>query len=240
MSKIARVVQKIFGSSAGVNQIAQFGSLAASAPAFTTNPATIQALSNYLTGWYGAVIGANSPAIEDMNALCYLYAYQLSYIMQAGIPEWDTDTVYYIGSLVSDGLTGVWMSITNTNTGNPLTSTSNWRQVLDVNAGYTSLQTFTANSTTNNVTMVGTAKGKGTVFLSNATGYGSSIHFNLPAPTPGMTFTIQDIAGQPDVTTIFIARNASEKIAGVTANYQCLAPYGSWTINCDGTDWYIS
>ena len=126
MSKILRKNQKIFGSTAGLNQIAEFGSLAAGTPTFTTDPEMIQALGNYLTGWFGAVIGGNSPAIEDMNALCYLFAYQLSYVMQAGIPEYNAATPYYIGSMVTDGANGVYISNTNNNTGNALTSVANW------------------------------------------------------------------------------------------------------------------
>src|SRR5690554_546519 len=103
MAKITRKNMKVFGSLAGPNQIGKFGSLAAADPQYTTDPEAIQELGNYLTGWFGAVIGANSPAIEDLNAITYLFAYQLSYLMQAGIPEWDTNTTYYKGSVVNDG-----------------------------------------------------------------------------------------------------------------------------------------
>lgn len=127
MAKIVRKVQKIFGSTAGVNQIGQFGSLAAGSIAYTTDPATIQALSNYLTGWFGAILGSNSPAIEDMNALCYLFAYQLSYLMQEGVAEWDATTTYYIGSVVNDGNGILYVSKTNTNLNNALTLGAFWK-----------------------------------------------------------------------------------------------------------------
>lgn len=135
MAKITRANQKIFGSNAGANQIATFGSLAASSPAFTTNPETIQSLSEYLTGWFGAVIGANSPAIEDMNALCYLYSYQLAYLMQTGVAEWNDETTYYIGSLVSDGVDGIFASKTDTNLNNALPSLedTNWKKITGSN-----------------------------------------------------------------------------------------------------------
>ncbi len=128
MTKLARTTQKIFGSSAGVDQISEFGSLAAGVPAFTTSPATIQALGNYLTGWFGAVLGGNSPAIEDMNAIHFLFAYQLAYIMQSGTPEWDTATTYYKGSLASNVGGGlVYMSLTDTNVGNAQTDATKWK-----------------------------------------------------------------------------------------------------------------
>jgi hypothetical protein len=93
--KLSRVTQYIFGSSAGSDEISQFGSLAAGSPEFTTNLATIQSLSQYLEGWFAGVISGNSPAIEDMNALFYLTTTQLSYLFQEGIPEYDSNTVYY-------------------------------------------------------------------------------------------------------------------------------------------------
>ena len=125
MSKLTRFTQKIFGSSAGVNQIATFGSLAAGSPAYTTDPAIIQSLSNYLTGWFGGILGANSPAIEDMNALCFLFARQLAYLMQAGVPEYDSGTTYYIGSWVQ--VSGVcYVSLTDTNIGNAVSDVTKW------------------------------------------------------------------------------------------------------------------
>lgn len=132
MSRLSRITQKIFGSSAANNQIAQFGSLASGSPvlypAGSADPSAIQSLANYLTGWFGAVVGGNSPAIEDMNALCFLYAYQLAYLMQSGIAEWDAGTTYYQGSLVQDGTGSVYTSIVDTNLNNPLTDGTKWAQ----------------------------------------------------------------------------------------------------------------
>lgn len=118
---------KVFGASAGPNQIAKFGSLFAGAPAFTTDPSEIQSLANYLTGWFGAAIGGNSPAIEDMNALCYLFAYQLAYLMQTGTPEWDNATTYYIGSIVQDGLGNEYVSVADNNLNNAVSDATKWK-----------------------------------------------------------------------------------------------------------------
>lgn len=127
MSKLSRYTQLIFGSTAGLNKIGQFGSLAAGTPAYATTPAQVQALSNYLTGWFGAILGNNSPAIEDMNALCFLYAYQLAYLFQAGVAEWDSSTTYYIGSMVnSAGL--IYVSLTDANLNNAVTDGTKWKQ----------------------------------------------------------------------------------------------------------------
>lgn len=126
MTKLARKAQKVFAGSAGTNQIAEFGSLAASAPVFTTDPDVIQALSQFTSGWFAAVIGSNSPAIEEMNALCFLFARQLAYIFQAGVAEWDVGTIYYIGSVVNDGTGLTYVSIADNNTANALTDGTKW------------------------------------------------------------------------------------------------------------------
>lgn len=126
MSKIVRKIQKIFGSNAGFQQMVEFGSLANSAPVYTTDVAVMQSLSQYLDGWYEAVIGDNSPAIEDMNALFYIMAYQIAYLMQQGIAEWEIGTTYFVGSQVSDGLGNNYVSITDNNVGNILTDFVNW------------------------------------------------------------------------------------------------------------------
>ena len=126
MAKLTRKIAKLFGQDAGAIEIAQFGSLAASSPAYTTDPDTIQALSQWLDGWFAAVIGSNSPAIEDMNALCYVYAYQIAYFMQTGIPEYLATTTYYIGSIANDGIGKLYISRTDDNIGNALTDGDNW------------------------------------------------------------------------------------------------------------------
>jgi hypothetical protein len=130
MAKIVRKAQKIFGVNAGFQQIAQFGSLANTTPNFTTDPDVIQALAQFTNGWFDAVIGGNSPAIEDMNAYCYLVAYQLAYLMQEGIAEWDATTTYFIGSVVSDGDGNCYVSIADNNLNNVFSVAGKWRQFL--------------------------------------------------------------------------------------------------------------
>ena len=126
MAKLPRVLQRLFGSTAGGTEIGQFGSLAAASPATTSDPAVMQSLSNWLGGWDAAIIGSNSPCIEDMNAVCFVFARQLAYIFENGVPEWDATTTYYIGALVSVGGT-LYQSLTNTNLNNATTDTTNWK-----------------------------------------------------------------------------------------------------------------
>ena len=135
MSRLTRYTQKLFGSTAGTGRISEFGSLQAGTPTTysgtTVTPVDIQALSNFLQGWDGAVIGNNSPAIQDLTALDYLWGYQLSYILQVGIPEWDAGTTYYQYNYVT--VNGVpYVSDINNNTGNsPTTSPSDWTALFE-------------------------------------------------------------------------------------------------------------
>lgn len=139
MAKITRATQLIFASTATTAQIAKFGSLAAAAPVTysgsTVTPTLVQSLSNYLSGWFGAVVGANSPAIEDMNAIHYLITYQLAYLLQTGVPEWDSATTYFQGSVVTaiDGSGTMYVSLTNTNLNNALSVSASWK-VISLNA----------------------------------------------------------------------------------------------------------
>lgn len=130
MAKIARKTQKIFGLNAGFQQISEFGSLAESSPEYSTDPEDIQSKAAYLSGWFAAVIGSNSPAIEDMNALCYLYAYQLAYLFQNGIPEWNATTEYYTGSLATNSSGRPYVSLVDSNINQALTDATKWQELL--------------------------------------------------------------------------------------------------------------
>jgi hypothetical protein len=124
---IPRTTQKIFGNSlTTTNNVAVWGSLAAGSPAYSGDPATIQSLSQFEQGLNGAVIGNRSPAIQDLNGLFYLITAQIAYMLQNGVPEWDTGTTYYTNQFCRVG-TVLFVSLTNSNTGhNPTTDTNNW------------------------------------------------------------------------------------------------------------------
>jgi alpha-tubulin suppressor-like RCC1 family protein len=200
MSKILRKVSKIFGSSAGTNQIAEFGSLAAGSPTFTTDPVVIQSLSNFLTGWFGAVVGANSPAIEDMNALCYLYAYQIAYLMQAGVPEYDATTTYYTGSLVNSA-GSLYRSVVDNNTGNALSNSSYWALAAGLSPGVGSNGTITVNPSANPFYLVPSTSDGANIHVHTAQG---PILIFLPSPALTEKLTIKDIDGFANINPITI------------------------------------
>ena len=131
-SKILRATQKLFGSSGSTSDFGEFGSKAAGAPATTKSPATIQALSSFLTGWTSAIVAQDRPYLEDMNALFLLAFQQIAYGLQAGVPEWDAGTTYYTGSIASGVGTGIlYKSLADDNLNNAVTDASKWLALSD-------------------------------------------------------------------------------------------------------------
>lgn len=223
MAKISRKTQKIFGSNAGALELGVFGSLAAGSVAYSNDPATIQSLSKYLSGWASAVLGANSPALEDLNSLCYLFAYQLAYIMQAGIAEWDSGTTYYIGSLVNSGGL-IYSSLTNDNLNNAVTSSSNWVLL-------NSPQKINSFTTTATLTVA-----DNTIVLADATTSGFTINLPAAASSNGKIFKIKKIDTTTNIVTI--DANGSELI-DTSLTRQIDVPMQSLDLVCNGTGWYI-
>lgn len=124
-AKLTKIAQKIFGSEAGLDQIGVFGSYFAADPTFTTDPEEVMSLSNWLTGWYAAVIGGNAPTIQDMNGAMFAMTYQLGYLMQEGVAEWDAETEYFEGSFVN--ATGVlYISRSDNNVNHAVSDTTWW------------------------------------------------------------------------------------------------------------------
>lgn len=142
MAKISRVTASIFGSAAGSIQLGVFGSLAAGSPQFSNSPATIQSLSNWTQGWFSGVIGGNSPAIEDFNAVDFVASYQIAYMLQQGIPEYDAGTTYYKNAAVTGSSGVVYQSQTDSNSGNTPAPGSNW--VILASPKVPSVQVFTS------------------------------------------------------------------------------------------------
>lgn len=122
MSRLSRITQKLFASNPGSDQVGQFGSFAASSIDYTTDPAAIQALAAWTTGWYAAIVGQDSPAIQDMNGFCLVVVRQLANIFQDGVPLWDAGTTYYEGSICQKSGV-VYTSLTDTNLNNDPAST---------------------------------------------------------------------------------------------------------------------
>lgn len=212
MSKLSRFTQKIFGSAAGVNQIAKFGSLFAGAASYATTPQDAQSLSNWLTGWNGAAIGGNSPAIEDMNAAFFVLAYQLAYILQAGIPEYDAGTVYYAGSLVNVGGV-IFICLVDGTTATPVTNATAW-----VRQGVSSLSVSTT------VTVPLTAD----VVRADPTSGGFTMTLQKLADSVGQKVTFKNLANVGNTNVLIVAADGAELID--FANTLTIDPLSSYTL----------
>ena len=175
MTKITRKDQQIFASTAGDEAIAKFGSLAAGSPGFSTDPDEIQT-NEYKGGWESAVIGQASPAMEDRNALDYLYARQLGYLYQQGIAEYSATQTYFKGSVVSSFDAGeetlkLYYSLIDDNTGNSLEDDTKWVEFKSGGGGGADLPILTFQFTDHELNSVSWAKSNfswmdGTVYLA--------------------------------------------------------------------------
>ena len=130
MAKLSRKNQKIFASGATNN--GQFGSAVVGTKIKSNDVETLQNLVAYLQGWDSATIGGQKlPTLEEFQALHYITNYQLAYLFQEGISEWNTDTEYFIDSVIKNG-TALYSSKTDNNSGNILTDTVNWLYLGDI------------------------------------------------------------------------------------------------------------
>lgn len=129
MPRITRKQQKVFAVNASNNGV--FGSLQAQDPVYSQDPDAIQSRTAYGEGWNSATYSAEKlPPLEEFQGLQYLFSRQLAYLMQDGVPEWDTNTTYYKGSLVKtiqqDGSFILYASLIDNNQGNAVTDTTKW------------------------------------------------------------------------------------------------------------------
>ena len=133
MPRLARKNIKVFAGSATNNGV--FGSLQANNPTITSDVEQIQSLTAWGEGWNAATETSEElPPLEEIQGVEYVTTYQQAYIMQEGLPEWAATVTYYKGSLTKEVTsTGfrIYNSLTDNNTGNLLSDTSNWKKVMD-------------------------------------------------------------------------------------------------------------
>lgn len=132
MSKIARKTLNIFANGASNN--GQFGSAQAGTKVLSSDPAVLQALPAWAQGWLDATISSeNLPTLEEMQGIQYIVTYELAYLFQEGIPEYDAGTTYFIDSIVKkSGTVQLYKSLIDNNTGNALTNGSDWQFLVDL------------------------------------------------------------------------------------------------------------
>lgn len=125
-SNLPRVTQKIFAENTETN-IGQFGSAKNGSPFRTGDIQQIQALTAWGEGWDAAVISdRNYPPLEEMTGVQKVFSQQIAYILQKGMPEWDSGTTYFQNDMCRVG-SMFYYSKTDNNTGNnPDMDTTNW------------------------------------------------------------------------------------------------------------------
>jgi len=124
MAKIERKNLKIFAKDAANN--GQFGSAQVGTKVTTQDPETVQALDAWNQGWINSVIGGSKlPPLEELQSTTFVPTYHLAYIFQEGVPEWNAETTYYIGSWVKSGGT-IYKSLTDDNLNNAIPDAVNW------------------------------------------------------------------------------------------------------------------
>lgn len=116
----------IFGEDAGSLERGVFGSLAAGLPLYSQDPDVIQSEPEWANGWFAAVLGANSPAIQDMNSFCFVLSYMIYLIQESGVMIWSGTTNYQTGSLACDEDGTLFVSISDDNLNNLLTDSTKW------------------------------------------------------------------------------------------------------------------
>lgn len=106
MTKLQRITGKVFGATATATgddpEIGQFGSALAGTYNGTTDVATIQNLAAWSNGFIDAVTPSNQyPPLPEMTGFGKVLSHQNCYLLQQGIPEWDSATTYYTNNFCS-------------------------------------------------------------------------------------------------------------------------------------------
>ena len=223
MAKITRKHQNIFAAMAPY--IAQWGSMAASSKASSTDVETIQALAAWAAGFDGALNADGVLAIEDLDAFFYVITSQLAYLLQTGIPEWNSVIEYYTGGYVNNGNDSIFMGASDTNSDDALTDGTKW-----------------VNTISRHVTVVSsldyTVLNVDKFIVCPLTPTAENHHIILPTPSAGNAgreIKVKQtaiISGQ--TLSVSVANNST--IDGASTN-----GVSQWTCKkfiCDGTNWH--
>ena len=122
MSKLQRITGKTFGETATATgddpQIGQCGSALLGTYNGTTDVATIQSLAAWSNGFIDAVTPTNQyPPLPEMTGALKVLSHQENYILQQGMPEWDSATDYHTNGYCSYNGT-IYKSLIDDNVGN--------------------------------------------------------------------------------------------------------------------------
>lgn len=134
MSKLERKNHKVFGINATETKVGQFGSTNATTKITTKDVEKIQALDAWEQGWEAGAVGNNRyPTQQERTGVDYEHSYQIGYMLQEGVPEWNKDTTFNKGSIVKayNGTTlQIYVSLVDENLNNPVTDITKWKSGL--------------------------------------------------------------------------------------------------------------
>lgn len=203
MVRLTRKNMKVFAANASNNGV--FGSLEAGNPTVTNDVEQIQGLTAWGDGWNAATLSAEKlPPLEEFQGVQYVTTYQQAYLMQEGMPEWAATVTYYKGSLVKKVTTTgfqIYNSLTDDNTNNQLSDTSNWKLVMDSDNLYALDSTVVHKAGAETITGIKTFSNDFSVLAnsikisSTGTNCNYPLSFQLPSFTKGDTPANNVIAG---------------------------------------------
>lgn len=134
MSKLERKNHKVFGINATETKVGQFGSANATTKITTKDIEKIQALDAWEQGWEAGAVGNNRyPTQQERTGVDYEHSYQIGYMLQEGIPEWNKDTTYNKGSIVkaySGTALQIYVSLVDDNLNNAVPDITKWKPEL--------------------------------------------------------------------------------------------------------------
>lgn len=147
MATLSRVTGKVFGGNAPLDEIGVFGSAKAGNPTNSQDVATIQSGTAYEEGWGSGIVTSNNfPPMEEVTGVLKTLSYQICYLLQEGIPDYDIGTNYSnksVVKLVNGNEVALYVSLQNDNIGNSLTDTTYWKEIVWGNNANTDLSNLT-------------------------------------------------------------------------------------------------
>jgi hypothetical protein len=215
MAAIPRKTAKIFAGTAGGTGVAVPGSVADGSVVYSTDLAVLQSTA-FVNGLADMIIAGTKrlEVYEEANAVDYVLSTQIAYLLERGIPEWDTGTEYNITDIVrKTGTYELYGSVGNANQGNALPSA-----VTDAN--WTYLGTL-ANLSGGITALTGdvTASGTGSVTATIAT---NAVTLSKLATQAANTVLVNGTSGVAVPTALamanstVLARSASGNVVGHT------------------------
>ncbi len=132
MAALDRKFLKQFAEQGAAQFFHKFGGFQSGDNSETKDVEELQSLSAFTQGWQNACEnGMKLPALEEMNALFYVFGYFLKYLMQTGIPEWNAQEEYKAGAVVKYNKTIYTAQVDNLNV--VPGSNGNWDAPFSVN-----------------------------------------------------------------------------------------------------------